>query len=137
MEPPRSRAVDYYAGLRRISWIALAIWLGCAPPADYALVGSAYVPSAHGDIAIEKIDREQIMVEVTLDHLPAPEEVQAGMTYYIVWFAEVGEPPVRKRALDYDGETRVGKTTIATSLLEFDVLVTAEASAGPTEPSDI
>ena len=59
------------------------------------------------------------------------------MAHYIVWFAELGELPARKRALDYDAETRVGKTAIATSMREFDVLVTAEASVGPAQPSDI
>jgi len=109
----------------------------CNPPADYALVGSAYVPAAHGQVDVEKIDRDEILITVTLDHLVPPEKIELGLTHYIVWFVAVGEHPVRQRPLDYDTETQVGRASIPTSLREFEVQITAENSEAPNQPSDL
>ena len=117
--------------------LAASALYGCNPPADYALVGSACVPVAHGDMRIEKIDREQRLITVTLDYLPPPEEIEAGRTHYVVWFAAVGALPTPQAVLDYDRETRVGRASIPTSMLDFDVRVTAEQSDAPVQPSDL
>jgi hypothetical protein len=117
--------------------LAAAMLTGCNPPADYALVGSAFVPAAHGDIRIEKIDKQQKLITVTMDHLPLPEEIEAGVTHYVVWFAAVGALPTREGVLEYDRETRVGRASIPTSMLDFDVRVTAEQSDSPVQPSDL
>ena len=124
-------------GLRIISLVVVSVLAGCNPRADYALVGSAYVPAAHGEIDVEKIDRDEILVTVTLDHLVSPEKIELGLTHYIVWFAPAGEYPLYQRALDYDAETQVGRASIPTSLREFEVQVTAENSETPTQPSDL
>jgi len=117
--------------------VAISIIASCNPPADYALVGSAYVPAAHGEIDVEKIDKEQILVTVTLDHLVAPEKIELGLTHYVVWFVEVGKLPVRQQALDYDAEAKLGRASIATSLREFEVQITAENTDAPDQPSDL
>ena len=111
--------------------------VGCNPAADYALVGSAYVPAAHGDITLEKIDKQNILVNVVMDHLPPPEQIEVGLTHYIVWFTAVGELPARQEALDYDPETRIGRSSIPTSMLDFDVQITAEQGDTPLQPSDL
>ena len=126
-----------YAGLWLIGAISVVACAGCNPPADYALVGSAYVPAAQGDIHIEKIDREQILVVVAMDHLSPPAVIEPGMTHYIVWFSVVGEYPVPQQTLEYDAETRTGRASIPTSLRELDVQITAEQSESPTQPSDL
>ena len=117
--------------------IAVVMTASCNPPGDYALVGSAYVPAAHGQIDVEKIDRDQILVTLTLDRLVAPENVEVGLTHYIVWFSTVGEFPVYQTALDYDVEAQIGRASIPTSLREFEVQVTAENSETPHQPSDL
>jgi len=124
-------------GLRLISLIVVSMIASCNPPADYALVGSAYVPAAHGQVDVEKIDGDEILITVTLDHLVPPERIELGLTHYVVWFTAVGEHPVRQRALDYDTETQVARASIPTSLREFEVQVTAENSETPNQPSDL
>jgi hypothetical protein len=110
---------------------------GCNPRADYALVGGAFVPSAHGDIRIEKIDKGQRMLTITMDHLPPPDSIEEGLTDYVVWFSVVGELPVAKGVLDYDSEKRIGVATIPTEMRQFDVQITAERSENPVRPSDL
>ena len=135
--PPTSRAVKYFVGLWFLGFTAVGVCAGCSPAADYALVGSAYVPAAHGDITLEKIDKEQMLLNITMDHLPPPGDIEAGMTHYVVWLAAVGELPMPQGTLDYDAETRVGSAAIATSMRELDVQITAEPSESPTQPSDL
>ena len=123
--------------LRCMAWVAFLMIAGCNPLGDYALVGSAYVPAAQGQIDIEKLDRDQILLTVTLDHLVAPDKIELGLTHYVVWLTPVGEHPIRQQALDYDAEAQVGRASIPTSLREFEVLVTAENRDTPTQPSDL
>lgn len=124
-------------GLRLIWCLAFAALFGCNRPADYALVGSAYVPATQGDIEIEKIDKGQILINITLDHLPPPERVEPGLTHYVVWFTSIGELPVRQQALDYDAEAQVGGASIPTSLRELEVQITAERGEAPDTPSGL
>jgi len=124
-------------GLRLFALVVASMIASCNPPADYALVGSAYVPAAYGQIDVEKIARGQILITVTLDHLVAPEKIELGLTHYIVWFTPAGEYPLYQRALDYDAETQVGRASIPTSLREFEVQVTAENSETPNQQSDL
>jgi hypothetical protein len=129
--------VKNYAGLCFIGMVALAAIAGCNPPADYALVGSAYLPASHGDIHIEKIDKQQILLVIAMDHLPPPAEVEPGTSHYVVWFNAVGEYPAPQQALEYDAETQTGRASIPTSMREFDVQITAEQSERPAQPSDL
>jgi len=95
------------------------------------------VPAAFGDIRIDKIDRQQILVVVVMDHLPPASEVELGMAHYIVWFNAIGELPIMQQELEYDSETRTGRASIPTTMREFDVQITAEQSATPIQPSDL
>lgn len=135
--PPTSRAEEEFVGLRLISCLAFAALIGCNLPADYALVGSAYVPATHGDIEVEKIDKDQILINIRLDHLPPPERIEPGLTHYVVWFTSIGELPVRQQALDYDAEALVGRASIPTSLRELEVQITAERGEAPDKPSGL
>jgi hypothetical protein len=129
--------VEVSVGLRLIWLIAILLIASCNALADYALVGSAYVPAAHGEIDIEKIDRKQILVTVLLDHLVPPDKVELGLTHYVVWFSAPGELPVRQQALEYDAESQTGRASIPTSLREFELQITAENSDTPNQPSDV
>ena len=129
--------MDVSVGLRLILLMAVLTIAGCNALADYALVGSAYVPAAHGEIDVEKIDRQQILITVILDHLVPPEKIELGLTHYIIWFSAPGELPVRQQALEYDTEAKVGRASIPTSLREFELQITAENGDTPNQPSDL
>ncbi len=122
-------------GLRFIFLFAVLAVASCNRPADYALVGSADVPSVHGDVRIEKIDRDQLLVTVQLDELPPPSKIEAGLTHYVLWFIGSGEDPERQTALEYDAEALVGRASVPTSLRDFEMRVTAENTPEPNTPS--
>jgi hypothetical protein len=122
-------------GLRFIFLFAVLAVASCTRPADYAVVGSADVPSVHGDIRIEKIDKDQLLFTVQLDRLPPPSQIESGLTDYVLWFVVVGEDPQRQAALDYDAAALVGRASVPTSLREFEMRITAEGSPEPNTPS--
>ena len=137
-----SRTLAARAGLSLSLRLSAAELKSASPARRTPRVRPAVLPTAlavlvrrHRDV--EKIDREQILITVTLDHLVSPEKVELGLTHYIVWFAPVGEHPLYQQALDYDAETMVGRASIPTSLREFEVQVTAENSETPNQPSDL
>ena len=122
-------------GLRFIFLCGVLAVASCNRPADYAVVGSADVPSVHGDIEIEKIDKGQLLVTIVLDQLPAPGEIEKSLTDYVVWFVVVGEDPSRQTLLEYDADTRMGRASIPTSLREFEIRITAEPTPEPATPN--
>lgn len=124
-------------GHRLIWLVAILLIASCNPLADYALVGSAYVPAANGEVEIEKIDKKQILVTVLLDHLVPPEKVELGLSHYVIWFSAPGGLPVRQGALEYDAESQTGRAAIPTSLREFELQITAENGDSPSQPSDL
>ncbi|MEM7434738.1 MAG: hypothetical protein AAF436_06260 [Myxococcota bacterium] len=120
----------------RLMFLPLIVAMsGCNPPADYALAGSADVPSTHGDVEVEKIDKKQLLVTIELDFLPAPNQIEPSLTDYAVWFVVVGEDPVLQGVLTYDPAERVGRGSFPTSLREFEMRITAEPSATPAAPN--
>jgi len=123
--------------MRLICVVAVSMIAGCHAPADYALVGSAYVPATQGEIDVTKLSGDQILISVTLDHLVPPAQLELGLTHYVVWFTPTGEFPERQQALDYDPEGLVGRAAIPTSLREFEIQITAEKSETPDRPSDL
>ncbi|MDH3201830.1 MAG: hypothetical protein OEM15_13125 [Myxococcales bacterium] len=122
-------------GLRYVFLFAVLAVASCNRPADYAIVGSADVPSVHGDVRIEKIDGGQLLFTVQLDELPPPSQIEPGLTDYVLWFVVVGEDPQRAIVLEYDAEARVGRASVATSLRDFEMQVTAENNPEPNTPS--
>lgn len=95
------------------------------------------MPSSYGDIHIDKLDKQRMLVVIVMDHLPPPAEVELGMTHYVVWFNAIGELPIVQQTLEYDSETRIGRASIPTALRELEVQITAEQSANPVQPSDL
>lgn len=122
-------------GLRFIFLFAVLAVTGCNRPADYAVVGSTDVPSVHGEVRIEKIDRGQLLFTVQLDQLPPPSRIESGLTHYVLWFVVVGEDPQRQTALEYDAAALVGRASVPTSLRDFEMRVTAENTPEPNTPS--
>ncbi len=135
--PLTSPAKESLLGSRFI-FVLLALTLAsCNRPGDYAVIGSAEVPSVQGEIEVEKLDKEQLLVTMVVDQLPDPASIDPALAYYVVWFIAVGEAPERKCTLQYDADEMVGRCTTPTSLREFELRITAESRAAPDGPGAI
>lgn len=108
--------------------------LGCGA-AQYALVGTAHVSGAHGDVQLERASEGGTMATVIMDQLPPPSELDKET--YVLWFDADGEDPQNMGALAYDDKTRQAKATGTSAHRDFEIIITAEDSAEAEELGDL
>lgn len=96
----------------------------------------ANVPAASGEVTTRKWDGRERAVEVKVKHLAPSNQVVTGATCYVVWFksTEANAPAQNMGVLSLNSDLE-GTLTASTSFVDFDVLVTAEASPSATQPS--
>jgi hypothetical protein len=95
---------------------------------------SPKLPTAEGKVKVRVDAVGDHVVELSFQHLPAPERAFAGTSMYMVWLVPRSAPPQPMGSLDV-GDDLKAKVTIRTPNENFDVLVTAEGSADATTPS--
>jgi hypothetical protein len=95
---------------------------------------SPKLPTAEGKVKVRVDAVGDHVVELSFQHLPAPERAFAGTAMYMVWLVPRNAPPQPMGSLDV-GEDLKAKVTIRTPNENFDVLVTAEGSPDATTPS--
>lgn len=108
----------------------------CGGPAKYAVVGSPLASATDGLLQVETIEGGQQMLTLVLDRLPPASRMAEEATVYVGWLVSGEDVTTSVGALEYDAETRQGRLTATTSLTTFTLVVTAEASATPSSPSD-
>lgn len=103
----------------------------------YAVQGTDTATAAQGTITFDRTG-ENFEVTVNLRHLPPPQRVD-NSSHYVMWLKPVGKAdarPIRAAVLDFDPSTREGKARATTTYPTVDVLVTAEQTENPSEPSE-
>jgi len=97
---------------------------------------SASVPAASGEVLTRKWEGKNRAVEVRVRSLAPPTQIVPGATTYVVWFTPVQEngPAQNMGALTLNSDLS-GTLVVETPFVDFDVLVTAESSAGVTQPT--
>ena len=104
-------------------------------PADASSPRTLIAPGATGQLTSSLDSNHNLVLKVELEHLPPPSDLDAALTTYVVWlrprsggaFQNVGQ-----LIMDSDRE---GELTATTPYSDVDVMVTAEASATPRDPS--
>ncbi len=111
--------------------------MACGGSHKYSVVGTPKASGADGTVEVEKLEGDNLMVTINLEHLPPPERIAEGKKNFVAWFQPNNGIPVRAGALAYDEDTRVGNLMATTTEKRFRLLVTAEEASNPTSPSDI
>lgn len=107
--------------------------VGTAPAA--APARQLVAPGATGHVLTSLDDNDNLVLEVELEHLPPPGDLDSSLRTYVVWIRPLtgGQyQNVGQLALD---SNRRGALTTTTPHADVDVIVTAEANATPPEPS--
>jgi hypothetical protein len=102
----------------------------------YIVIGTAKAPSVSGWVTIRGASEKGAEVEVHLEQLHPPRQLDAGLKSYVAWFEPVSGNPVRAGTLKYSPDQRTGELRAKAPFVKFVVKVTAEANDKPVDPSD-
>ncbi len=92
-------------------------------------------PGATGTISSKLDDNHNLLLEVKLAHLPPPSNLDPELTTYVVWIRPLSGGSYQNVGQLIMGSDREGELTTSTAFGEVDLIVTAEASPTPREPS--
>lgn len=122
--------------------VLAAVAFGCKgsapePRTPTPLEASSKMPAAQGDVLAEPGENGNVKLTLHMKHLAPPEKMTTGATVYIVWVKSTAADGKVQNvgALKPDPATLEASFTTMTTLPEFDVMVTAEASASVQNPS--
>jgi hypothetical protein len=114
-----------------------ALAMSCASGSrNLVLTGSPDVPGAKGTAKVSSTDDGNTKIDLAVQHLAPPEDINSGATVYVVWVqgGDVGAEPHNLGALKVDSDLN-GSMTAVTNLRSFDLYVTAEPSQATTTPT--
>jgi hypothetical protein len=102
----------------------------------YALMPADRTPAATGVVKVSSSDDENKKLDISVQHLPRPAELDPSLTTYVVWIDPgQGHDPIPVGQLQIDKD-REAKEAFTTPFSQFDLMVTAERNATPAKPSD-
>lgn len=119
--------------------IIVVLWLlaGCATQkSTHATVPGEATPAATGEVAVERDNNNNVVVQLDVEHFPPPELLANDLTTYVVWVRPQGQESYQNMGQLQIGEDRSAKTSFITPYDRFDLIVTAEASSRETSPSE-
>src|SRR5688572_16327348 len=125
-----------HRGLLLAGLLALAGLFGCGGTQEYSLTSTSRAPGGDGNVMLEEIEGGNMLVTVTLSHLPPPNSLGNGLTTYVVWFIGQGRSPQMAARLEYDPDTREASATATTPMRAFELRITAERNANVGSPSE-
>ena len=73
---------------------------------------------------------------MTATNITPPDRIGDGNTVFLVWIRLPNGQTTMESQLAYTADERTGRATITTPQEHFTILVTAEADANATAPSD-
>ena len=107
---------------------------GCAT--TVALEASSRTPAAAGSVKTSKDSQGNVKVDLSVDYLPNPSELDRSLTTFVVWSIADDGSRVRNMGQFQIDSHRHGSVKLVTPLSDFKLLVTAEESGTAEKPSD-
>ena len=102
---------------------------------QYSTRGMGTAVGADATVTIAEKENENFELDLKVEHLLPPDRAAPGAQSYAVWIQPDGqESPFHIGNLTYNDDRRTGELTTITPHRAFDVFVTAEPTATPTEP---
>jgi hypothetical protein len=120
-----------------VSAVLLSTLAACGPT-KYVITSTERAVGADAILlADRKEDQGQTALDFTVENLAPPDRVREGGQHFVMWFRK-GEDAQWQRigALDYNPDTRAGKSTASVPEVNFDFEVSAEENVDPTSPGE-
>ena len=100
----------------------------------FPMTAASIVPSARGQVEIDKDKNGNVRVNMTVEYLANPENLTPPSTVYIVWLQDKGGSPENQGQLKVTKKLTAAFKTVTPSK-NFDLFVTGERDAGAKSPS--
>jgi hypothetical protein len=113
---------------------ALLLLAGVALADDVKLRPGTADPSAVGTVNYNHDRNGNIAMDIKVDHLAPPTNLQPVRQVYVVWVQAPGQPPENKGLLKVNGDQK-GELKILSPHQAFDLFVTAEDTPSVSAPS--
>ena len=127
----------YHPGMRFTLLVTLALSLIACNPSD-EMVQISGTPASRGTDGVVRLEQESdyanTTVSIELTHVTPPERINQSARVYVVWARQDGAT-IRLGKLDFDDKSREATFEGTVFRGPFELLVTAEASAGVRMPS--
>jgi hypothetical protein len=114
--------------------LQVGLMVGCAE--SVTLANSSKVPGARGKIGIERTDNKNTHLEVDVEHLAKPDQVDSRAVTYVVWVQALDHatPPQSVGNMLVNDELK-GHISTVSPLVAFDLVITPEASQQASMPT--
>jgi hypothetical protein len=103
---------------------------------QYDTMGTQRDPGSDAHIQVESIEGGNHLITLTVRNLTPPERLGSSNTVFMVWLRLPNGTTTLGSQLGYQPDSRGGRATMTTPAARFTILVTAEANAQVTAPSD-
>jgi hypothetical protein len=122
----------------RRTWSALVLAGGCVQYAStYALTTNARAHDLRGQVQVERVEGNRVLVVVELSRLAPPEQFASGLTEFVVWLEDPHGARVNAGTLRYDRARKSGSMLATTPWHAFTMRVTGERDPRVDKPSDV
>lgn len=120
----------WFAGIS----ICLLLLIASAFSDDVKLRPGTAVPSAVGDVEYKHDRNGNTSMQLKVEHLAPPANLQPVRQVYVVWVQAAGQPPENKGVLKVN-KNQEGDVKMVSPHQAFDIFVTAEDAPSVSAPS--
>lgn len=123
--------------MKRVGFLMCAVMLAaCGPSTETVnVLGTPASQATDGKVVLEpQPDFGNAHISLELTHVTPPERLSAPAHFFIVW-QKIGSNSYQIGQLDYDAEKREARFEGSVLSGPFELIVTAESSARPQQPS--
>jgi hypothetical protein len=103
---------------------------------SFDVTGTQRDPGSDAHIQVENIEGGNHLITLTVRNLTPPERLGSNNTVFMVWLRLPNGTTTLGSQLGYQPDSRGGRATMTTPAPRFTIMVTAEANAQVTAPSD-
>ena len=127
--------IEIASGKRTSLVLFIGLLSVCCAADQQVLAPTREAPASLGEVTTHADANGNTLLRVEVDHLPPPDALAPELRNYVVWVRPAGGYDYLNVGQLKISDERSGELETTTPHSDFDVLVTAEASGAPTQPS--
>lgn len=115
---------------------AMLLIAGCATGTEHQLSAQKEMPGAAGNLNVDRDDNGNLKLNLEVDYMPPPAELDDNLENYVVWVQPSGSNRIYNVGALELNEDRQASLETLTPYESFTFTVSAESSPQASKPSD-